>query len=78
MPPSGLPTLVGIPATHAVRHTPVPTPMPVWDVGVMSRQASDSHLDLMRAPYVLYGVNYIDLVSLWRRCHVSPGQYTLT
>ena len=27
-------------------------------------QASDSHLDLDRAPYVLYGVKYIDLVSL--------------
>ena len=26
--------------------------------------ASDSHLDLSRAPYVLYGVKYIDLVSL--------------
>ena len=26
--------------------------------------ASDSHLDLGRAPYVLYGVKYIDLVSL--------------
>ena len=26
-------------------------------------QASDSHLDLSRAPYVLYGVKYIDLVS---------------
>jgi hypothetical protein len=25
--------------------------------------ASDSHLDLGRAPYVLYGVKYIDLVS---------------
>ena len=27
--------------------------------------ASDSHLDLGRAPYALYGVKYIDLVSLW-------------
>ena len=26
--------------------------------------ASASHLDLDRAPYVLYGVKYIDLVSL--------------
>ena len=26
---------------------------------------SGSHLDLNRAPYVLYGVKYIDLVSLW-------------
>ena len=26
-------------------------------------QASDSHLDLGRAPYALYGVKYIDLVS---------------
>ena len=26
--------------------------------------ASDSYLDLDRAPYVLYGVKYIDLVSL--------------
>ena len=25
---------------------------------------SDSHLDLIRAPYILYGVKYIDLVSL--------------
>ena len=30
----------------------------------MPTQASDSHLDLGRAPYVLYGVKYIDLVSL--------------
>ena len=29
-----------------------------------NRQASGSHLDLDRAPYVLYGVKYIDLVSL--------------
>ena len=29
-----------------------------------SCQVSDPHLDLSRAPYVLYGVNYIDLVSL--------------
>ena len=28
-------------------------------------QASDSHLDLGRAPYDLYGVKYIDLVALW-------------
>ena len=27
--------------------------------------ASGSHLDSGRAPYVLYGVKYIDLVSLW-------------
>ena len=27
-------------------------------------QASGPHLDLIRAPYVLYGVNYIGLVSL--------------
>ena len=27
-------------------------------------QGSDSHLDLDRAPYVLYGVKYIDPVSL--------------
>ena len=26
--------------------------------------ASDSYLDLNHAPYVLYGVKYIDLVSL--------------
>ena len=26
--------------------------------------ASRSHLDLSRAPYVVYGVKYIDLVSL--------------
>ena len=29
-----------------------------------SKLASASHLDLSRAPYVLYGVKYIDLVSL--------------
>ena len=28
------------------------------------QRASDSHLDLSRAPYVFYGVKYIDLVSL--------------
>ena len=32
--------------------------------------ASDSHLDLGRAPYVLYGVKYIDTVSL---CAVGPS-----
>ena len=29
-------------------------------------QASDSYLDLDSSPYVLYGVKYIDLVSLVR------------
>ena len=28
------------------------------------REASDAHVDLGRAPYVLYWVKYIDLVSL--------------
>ena len=27
--------------------------------------ASDPHLDLGRAPYALYGVKYIGVVSLW-------------
>ena len=31
---------------------------------VLFVQARGSHLDLGRAPYVLYGVKYIDLVSL--------------
>ena len=31
---------------------------------VTANQASGSHLDLSRAPYVLYGVKYIDPVSL--------------
>ena len=43
-----------------------------YDVGSYSRfnrvglfgGASGPHLDLDRAPYVLYGVKYIDLVSL--------------
>ena len=26
------------------------------------------HLDLIRAPYALYGVKYIDLVTLWECC----------
>ena len=40
-----------------------------------SRQASDSHLDLIRAPYVLYGVKYIDLVSLsLKKYEASPSQ----
>ena len=42
-------------------------------------QAFVSHLDLSRAPYVLYGVKYIDLVSLGAfviryflfSCHIS-------
>ena len=38
-----------------------------------STGASGSHLDLSRAPHVLYGVKYIDLVSLG----VSPGQVNL-
>ena len=29
-----------------------------------AKLASDSHLDLGRAPYIVYGVNYIDPVSL--------------
>ena len=35
-----------------------------------TRQASGSHLDLGRVPYVLYGVKYIGLVSLW--CGFQP------
>ena len=31
-------------------------------------RASGAHLDLSRAPYDLYGVKYIDLVSLWECC----------
>ena len=33
-----------------------------WEQG--SAEASDSYLDLIRAPYVLYGVKYTGLVSL--------------
>lgn len=31
--------------------------------GRVNTQASDSHLDLIPAPYILYGVKYVDLVS---------------
>ena len=41
--------------TTAQTRSPSPPPL---------QEASDSHLDLSRAPYVLYGVKYIDLVSL--------------
>ena len=34
--------------------------------------ASGSHLDLSRAPYVLYGVKYIDSVSLARFQDMIP------
>ena len=34
---------------------------------------SASHIDLCRAPYVLYGVKYIGLVSLWRSCASNHG-----
>ena len=37
--------------------------------------ASGSHLDLGRAPYVLYGVKYIDLVSLSRIRHVAKTEH---
>ena len=43
-------------------------------------QASGPHLDLGRAPYVLYGVIYIDLVSLYvtlpKEWHRSPSLLT--
>ena len=38
------------------------------------RKASDSHLDLVRAPYVLYGVKYIDLVPLAPSPGMQPGE----
>ena len=41
-----------------------------WPLAARVQQASDSHLDLILAPYVLYGVKYIDLVSL------AAGPYT--
>ena len=36
----------------------------IGSFGPREDMASDSHLDLSRAPYVLYGVKYIDLLSL--------------
>ena len=33
-------------------------------VSMAKLQASDAHLDLISAPYALYGVKYIDPVSL--------------
>ena len=46
-----------------VRNTkPFATAAAGWDA---TKEASASHLDLGRAPYGLYGVKYIDLVSLW-------------
>jgi hypothetical protein len=38
-------------------------------------QASVANLDLGRAPYVLYGVKYIDLVSLDATRPVNLGCY---
>ena len=38
-----------------------------------TKAARDSHLDLDRAPYVLYGVKYIDLVSLAPFLGHCPG-----
>ena len=35
------------------------------------KKASDSHLDLNHAPYVVYGVKYIDPVSLAACCQAS-------
>ena len=50
-----------------------PAPVDDWEEEEMltsvdspEAAASDPHLDLIRAPYLLYGVKYIDLVSLWR------------
>ena len=39
------------------------------------KQARDSHLDLGRAPYDLYGVKYIDLVSLSLKKHEASGSH---
>ena len=44
--------------------------LPIDDFG-LGDAASNSHLDLRRAPYVLYGVKYIDLVSLSLKKHVA-------
>ena len=59
---------------RGLQQTALPTcanPLTTWATGLkMSnmwwrlRLASGAHLDLGRAPYVLYGVKYIDLVSL--------------
>ena len=35
----------------------------MWGTTTESTRASDPHVDLIRALYVLYGVEYIDLVS---------------
>ena len=40
-------------------------------------QASCPHLDLSRAPYVLYGMSCIDLVSLVRLSGAAAGSYSL-
>ena len=39
--------------------------------GQSQSKASDSHLGLSRAPYVLYGVKYIDLVPLASHTHLG-------
>ena len=48
-------------------------------LSLKKNEASGSHLDLGRAPYVLYGVlygvNYIDLVSLSLKKHEASGSH---
>ena len=48
--------------------------MDVIEVSNLNRQGESQvlHLDLGRAPYVLYGVKYIGLVSLALFWHVIP------
>ena len=56
-------------AASALRCVPVPTSTATRSSCL--GQTSDSHLDLIRAPYVLHGVKYIDLVSLGQTRQVA-------
>ena len=46
--------------------------------GMGSYTASDSHIDLDPAPYVVYGVEYIDLVSLTHKHGMASPSHILT
>ena len=61
---------------RAAGQTPRRWPDEVHDTELRVWRASDTHLDLDRAPYGLYGVEYIDLVSL--RQDGGPVTHTLT
>ena len=56
--------MIATAATSRETWNPAPSTSRSSTRTVHAPRASDSHLGLIRAPYVLYGVKFIDLVSL--------------